>query len=186
MILWRCLDNVFNDKELTNIVQICDEMPLQKATVGANNTKRVDESIRNSNVCFMENNVVTSGIYERIIKAANYTNNSTFKYLLDGHEKFQYTTYDDTYNGHFTWHMDIKLDNSLEKVRKLSFTLLLNDSFEGGDFEILTSSETKAFKLPAKKGRILFFPSFIIHRVTPITKGQRKSIAGWFYGPPFK
>ena len=67
-----------------------------------------------------------------------------------------------------------------DKQRKLTFSLILNDDFEGGDFQLL-HDET----LEAKKGKILVFPSFLPHRVTPVTNGTRYVLFGWFYGPNF-
>jgi PKHD-type hydroxylase len=64
--------------------------------------------------------------------------------------------------------------------RKLSFSLLLNDNFEGGDFKLLHDAVIKA-----TKGKLLVFPSFIPHAITPVTAGTRYAIFGWFYGPNF-
>ena len=58
--------------------------------------------------------------------------------------------------------------------------------FEGGDFEINQGQEKDATKVDAKKGRILAFPSFMLHRVAPTTKGKRKSLVFWALGPKFK
>ena len=68
-------------------------------------------------------------------------------------------------------------------VRKLSMTLLLNDpsKFEGGNLEI---AEKKMSHM--KQGHAAIFASFLQHRVTPVTKGVRKSLVVWFSGEPFK
>ena len=72
-------------------------------------------------------------------------------------------------------------------IRKLSFTLCLNDEFEGGEFDICnpdpreTKNTIKSFKL--KKGDMIVFPSHTWHRVNPVTKGTRKSLVGWALGP---
>lgn len=64
--------------------------------------------------------------------------------------------------------------------RKISFSLLLNEEFEGGDFKLLHDTVVKT-----TKGKLLVFPSFIPHAVTPVTLGVRYVIFGWFYGPNF-
>mgnify|MGYP003351822367 FL=1 len=64
--------------------------------------------------------------------------------------------------------------------------LLLNDGFEGGLFQINKGLESKPETIEMIKGRLLLFPSFIIHRVTPVTKGIRKSLVTWVEGPRFK
>ncbi|MDB2656544.1 2OG-Fe(II) oxygenase [Crocinitomicaceae bacterium] len=71
-------------------------------------------------------------------------------------------------------------------ARKLSVTVQLSDpdEYEGGDLEFMINHKT--VKAPRKKGTIVVFPSFIMHRVTPITKGTRQSIVGWVSGPPYR
>ena len=73
-------------------------------------------------------------------------------------------------------------------VRKLSMTVLLNESFEGGDFEFTSYSKEKCEVTPVEmnQGDIIVFPSHMEHRVAPITKGIRYSLVTWFLGPPFK
>ena len=79
---------------------------------------------------------------------------------------------------------------SMPTVRKISMTLLLNDpkNFEGGDLEIFCGetldSEKNKFKL--KQGYAVFFASFLLHRVAPVIKGNRKSLVMWFGGSPLR
>ena len=52
------------------------------------------------------------------------------------------------------------------------------------DFEIYGLDDDN--KIPTmKEGSIIVFPSFINHRVAPVTKGTRYSLVAWFVGPPF-
>ena len=74
-------------------------------------------------------------------------------------------------------------------VRKLSMTVLLNDNYEGGEFQFATYNKEKCeIHTPEfnKTGMIIVFPSDMEHRVTPVTKGIRYSLVIWFLGPPFK
>ena len=32
-------------------------------------------------------------------------------------------------------------------------------------------------------GTAIVFPSFMRHKVAPVTKGRRRSLVGWFLGP---
>ena len=82
-------------------------------------------------------------------------------------------------------------DNKLKNgyVRKLSMTVLLNDNYEGGEFQFATYNEEKCeIHVPEfnKIGSIIVFPSDMEHRVAPVTKGTRHSLVAWFLGPPFK
>ena len=37
-----------------------------------------------------------------------------------------------------------------------------------------------------KTGNITFFPSYLPHEVTPVTKGTRYSLVMWFLGNPWR
>ena len=58
------------------------------------------------------------------------------------------------------------------------------DAYEGGDLQFMINN--KIVNAPREKGTIIIFPSFVMHRVTPITKGTRQSIVGWVSGPPYR
>ena len=75
-----------------------------------------------------------------------------------------------------------------DNERKLSMTLLLNKSFEGGDFEFASYNKEKCdiASVEMNQGDIVVFPSWMEHRVAPITKGIRYSLVTWFLGPPFR
>ena len=86
------------------------------------------------------------------------------------------------------------------KVRKLSMTISLShpEEYEGGNFEVdlrnSTDYDNKTDRKHSKRlvteirprGSIIIFPSFVWHRVTPVTKGTRHSLVVWSLGYPFK
>ena len=93
----------------------------------------------------------------------------------------------------YDWHMDLPLDmRQMPQVRKISMSLLLNDpkEFKGGELEIFTGtldtddSDDSIQKL--KQGQLIFFASFVLHRIRPILEGNRKALIMWFGGTPFK
>jgi PKHD-type hydroxylase len=57
-------------------------------------------------------------------------------------------------------------------------------TYEGGDLILENVSESPPEKIK-NQGTMLTFPSFIYHRLTPVTKGKRYSLVGWFEGPKF-
>jgi PKHD-type hydroxylase len=58
------------------------------------------------------------------------------------------------------------------------------EEYEGG--ELLLKTSAFPIKTLNKKGTIIFFPSYVLHEVTPVTKGTRKTLVGWVLGPNFK
>ena len=73
-------------------------------------------------------------------------------------------------------------------VRKLSMSIILNDNFEGGAFEFASygKEECNITPVEAKRGSVIVFPSWMEHRVAPVTKGTRYSCICWFVGPPLR
>ena len=123
--------------------------------------------------------------------------NAGWQYDITSAESAQITRYKK--GGFYNFHRDglachlAKYNNTEnaffhDKVRKLSMTILLNDSFEGGQFEFASYSKEDCNITPLEmnKGQIVVFPSHTEHRVAPVTKGTRYSLVCWFLGPPFK
>ena len=81
--------------------------------------------------------------------------------------------------------------NQNGKIRKLSMTVALVDGsdYEGGEFEINMSTPEKenihVVKESKIKGSVVIFPSFVWHRVKPVTGGTRYSLVNWHQGWPF-
>ena len=86
--------------------------------------------------------------------------------------------------GKYDWHIDLG-PSRLASTRKLGFTLFLNDDYEGGEFQIKTGRENY---IPPQQetGNLLFFPSYLVHRVTLVTRGTRSVIVGWVHGNSFQ
>jgi PKHD-type hydroxylase len=121
-----------------------------------------------------------------------------WNYNITAAENCQVTRY--TKDGYYTWHKDGMgshkevHNNPASKplhgmTRKLSMTIVLNDDYEGGDFEISGLYRAGIQQEPdlgrLEEGSVIVFPSFIEHRVAPVTKGTRYSLVAWFVGPPF-
>lgn len=97
----------------------------------------------------------------------------------------QYTEYHGSEEGHYNWHNDVHFMNDVVYDRKISVTVQLSDpsEYEGGDFEIAHVPLPDGIK---NFGSVLTFPSYMQHRVAPVTKGVRKSLVAWFEGPRWR
>jgi hypothetical protein len=124
---------------------------------------------------------ITSNDPYPIIQSAVEQANETFRYDLSGMlEGCALLKYRAPSNG-YDWHVDIA--EGLESLRKISIIINLNDDYEGGDFEAF-SQGVNSIKL--RRGDVIAFSSFMPHRITPITKGERWSLVAWVSGPCFK
>jgi PKHD-type hydroxylase len=156
---------------------------------------------RNSNIVWLNDKWIYKEIHPYIHEANKLAG---WNYDWNFSESCQFTKY--KLNQYYDWHCDSwdkvydKPEdlNSHGKIRKLSVTCQLTDGSEytGGELQfdcrnydphmrdedkhVLTVKEI----LP--KGSIVVFPSFVWHRVQPVTKGTRYSLVVWNLGYPFK
>ena len=91
--------------------------------------------------------------------------------------------------GKYDWHMDVG-PAPVPSMRKLSYSILLNaGEYEGGElaFHIGRNEEPHPGQTETSSvGNIVCFPSYLIHRVLPVTKDPRYSMVGWVHGNSFR
>jgi predicted 2-oxoglutarate/Fe(II)-dependent dioxygenase YbiX len=105
-------------------------------------------------------------------------NQQLYKFSLSDAYECSFMRYDpgDHYDNP---HWDCE-EHRQENQRKLSFTLMLNDDYQGGELDVVGEHIT------AKTGRLIIFPSYLMHRVRPVTEGTRYVIVGWLLGDPWQ
>lgn len=148
---------------------------------------------RNSSVAWINEPWMWKMIQPFILQANQEAN---WNFHLDHSESAQWTKY--SKSQHYSWHIDAfskPYNNPKEKnyglIRKISATISLEDGdkYKGGDLEFLlnsgTTSNIHTATAARKKGTITVFPSFIHHRVTPVTEGTRYSLVIWSLGNPY-
>jgi PKHD-type hydroxylase len=142
----------------------------------------IDAKIRRTDIVWQESAQPLGCIAKCYMEIANQS--AEWGYNLGGQEKTQIGRYKSTDEGHYDWHMDADApQNGIQ--RKLSCVILLNDpsEFEGGVLELKGMEDQNVLN---KQGTIIVFPSFIEHRVTPVTKGVRYTAVTWASGPSFR
>ena len=79
----------------------------------------------------------------------------------------------------FDIHQDFYFPNQIYNI-----VVTLSDEYEGGELQTFTQPEPQA--VDKKRGLIAAFPSWALHRVTPVTSGVRRTLVVWVAGPQFK
>ena len=152
-----------------------------------------------------DSNIVWMGeqwIFKEILPYVNLANkNAGWNFDWDYSEDCQFTKY--TKGQFYNWHQDsfdkpFNDPNKLmlhNKIRKLSVTCSLSDpsTYSGGELEFYEGSPERASKKNmfkcteiSEQGSIVVFPSFMWHRVCPVTEGTRYSLVIWNCGKEFK
>jgi PKHD-type hydroxylase len=145
---------------------------------------------RDSNIVWLNE----QWIYDEILPYINTANkNSGWNFEFSWSESCQFTKYKQ--DQYYDWHCDswdrpygedFNNPNLRGKIRKLSVTCNLTDpsEYEGGELEFdyrnLDPDKPANIKICEEikpQGSIVVFPSHVWHRVKPVTKGTRYSIA---------
>lgn len=193
--------SAINDKTCDEIIEYGLQKSLEVARTGdgkKNDTPENSYIKRKSEVAWL-NDLWLYNLIHPYINQANV--NAGWNFQWDYSEKIQFTKYGN--NQHYSWHTDSfsemykNLDENYNgKIRKLSCSVNLSDpkSYEGGDFQIdlrnsidyeTTPSSILKLDVGKARGSIIVFPSFVWHRVLPVTKGVRYSLVCWNLGWPF-
>jgi len=177
-------ENGFSDSQISDIIQIGDSLIPKNAKIGGSQENDDISEIRKSKTSWIQLNNETSWLYDSLAYIVRQLNGQFYDFDLDGFvEDFQYTVYDGG-GDHYSWHID--KGTSTISPRKLSIVLQLTDpsEYEGGDLEFYVAPKPSVAK--KQKGLIYAFPSWMLHRVTPVTSGIRRSLVVWAAGPKFK
>ncbi len=170
----------FTPEQIKRIREYGDSLLLAPANISGG---VVDPNIRKSNVAWIAATDQTMWIYDQLGFIARNLNAQFFGFDIECFlEDLQYTVYEDV-GGHYGWH----IDKGLTPVpRKLSLVLHLSDpsEFDGGDLQIMTGVEPRT--LEKTQGMVNCFPSYVLHQVTPVTRGTRRSLVAWLSGPCFR
>ena len=172
----------FTPEELVKIEAMTLELPFEVAATGQDDLSKVSE-YRKSQVKWCPQNEEWEWVYRKLHNMIVEANDIMWKLDLSTmNEQIQYTEYYEG-GGHYDWHMDCGI--GIQNQRKISVTVQLSspEEYEGGDLEFNIGQHLVATR---HQGAAVIFPSFYLHRVTPVTKGTRKSFVLWVGGEPYR
>jgi PKHD-type hydroxylase len=163
-----------------------DSLDQEKAVVGGDTRlQKENDRIRITRTAWMSQNQDTNWIYERMQAVIQGGNVRFHNFDLTGFtDDFQYTVYRGDEGGYYDWHMDFSTRQKIPRKLSLSIQLSDPDDYEGCDLQFYGHHQLET--APRTRGAAIIFPSYILHRVTPVISGTRKSLVVWAGGPKFK
>ena len=198
-------EGCLSDKFCDHVVKHGSSLEEKQGTVRGLEIKNLNKkdlkdlkSIRDSKISWLQE----KWVYREISPFINYANQTTgWNFEYDWIESLQFTKYKK--GQYYGFHADVdhipytnRGEHHDGKIRKISMTCQLSDpnDYEGGELEFaipeLRNGNIKIHKVTVKeflpKGSVIVFPSFVWHRVKPVTKGVRYSLVAWSIGYPFK
>jgi len=171
------------NRQIDNILYQAESLPFMDAVTGTGDSS-AQTDYRRSRVKWLNNE---GDIRDLLFHYVSEANRAAFNVNVTNYAQIQYTEYLAENKGHYGWHHDIfwqgESGETQNMDRKLSIVVQLSDHdcYEGGNFSFKeVDSPDLSFK---SKGSILVFPSYLTHKVEPVTFGRRLSLVAWFYGP---
>ncbi len=124
---------------------------------------------------------------KNIIDEVYRVNITTFGYnlySLRNKEILFYNLYTSKLKSQYGWHMDGELYNENSDSK---FTLIINLSskkYTGGKFYFFFEKPVHVKELD-NPGSVILFKSYLVHKVDPVIKGERRTLSCWLKGPRF-
>ena len=171
-------DKFFNTKDLKEIKKICDNNLVKSVDKPANTTKT-------SIVKFCEWRSIKDKLnnLNESIKVINVQKFGYTLYDLNDYDYININSYFYQNQGEYDWHSD----GSKSHIFDIKFTVIINTSlnkYEGGKFYLFDNGP-KHIETLDNPGSVLMFKSYINHKVEPVVKGTRDSMAIFVKGPRF-
>lgn len=134
--------------------------------------------VRSCTVRWLEDGWIRSLLWPFAQRAAE----GGFRVALDGRCQMQICEYSAHRGDQYGWHHDVRWHSQDDTDRKISITVQLStpESYTGGDLEFEEVATNADFR---SRGTVVLFPSYLRHRIRPVTSGTRRALVAWFSGP---
>lgn len=163
-------------------VELAQRFPAAEGRVGTGDQQRSE--IRRSQIWIFEPAPETEFIF-RPLRDAVLQLNQGYRFELAGFATgCQIARYHESDQGHYDWHIDLGTGRFSRRKLSLSIQLSPADGYAGGDLDFHLSGLDRARM--REQGTLIAFPSYLEHRVAPVTRGERFSLVAWIEGPPYR
>ena len=161
--------DLFLEEEVEQIIELGDALVLSEGKI---KDDKLDHSIRNTRIAWIHPTTETHWLFDRAIVI--FSSSLPFGTL----QSMQYTVYDSK-GSHYDWHRDIGSGDNIAKARVNVAIVQLSDpgDYKGGVLQI--KHEDEVIDVMKTKGMVTTFPIELLHRVTPVVSGIRKTLIMW-------
>tara|TARA_R100000329_G_scaffold138152_1_gene119481 strand:+ start:82 stop:654 length:573 start_codon:yes stop_codon:yes gene_type:complete len=171
--------DVFSKEECSKIIKYGKKQKSEKATTFS----KVLDMRKNTNICWLSPDQEIDWVFQRLTSVILNLNEKYFKFNLFAlNEPLQFTHYHRK-GACYKKHVDKAYNQS---VRKLSISVQLSDesSYDGCELHLHNDEHPHVAKKDL--GSLTAFPSYTLHEVTSLKKGERFALVTWVTGEGFK
>jgi PKHD-type hydroxylase len=186
---WAYFKEHFTPEQCAKILEDGLKLPVEEAKLGVDGTGEVN-NYRKSKIRFIKKEDKTfEWLFDALWKMAIQANDDWFGFHISKMDYIQLAEYDESYGGHYDKHHDVFwMNNDPTYHRKLTAVVQLTDpsTYDGGNLEMCLPTPQPNLEDVRGQGTTFFFPSFLEHQATAVTRGTRYSLACWFDGPKWR
>jgi PKHD-type hydroxylase len=179
----HALPGLFSAAECEAIIALADSRALLEARlVGGRDAPQ----LRRARLAWLDDDGPAAWVFARLAQGVARANRESFGAEVESFdERAQAALYPAETAGAFGWHSDIG-EGPLARRRKLTVVVQLSDpaDYAGGALELNPDGAVRA--ADRARGAAVVFPSFVLHRVAPVTRGARWSLTLWAHGSPYR
>lgn len=182
------LKDIFSTEEFEKLYKFTRNLSPEESYIGGGEGE-VNRAVRNSETKFFNPCSESFWLFEKINKTVESLNDTYYNFDLVGYDSIQYTRYSGHRTAFYNWHTDSMFGGAMEHHRKLSVVIMLSRpgvDFTGGEFQIAQGDLDDCQTIQLESGMMIVFPSYMLHRVTPVITGVRETLVTWVTGPKFR
>lgn len=174
---WYFVKNLYSAEESAELLHLCRQHQ-------STHIKDIYTKDKNLNVISIETNSLGKAV-DRLFDFSKGVNKRMFGFDIWPERPLALNLNIYETAQEYPYHRDKTAAGEMSDV-KLTVILNLSDKeYQGGDF-YFQMGEHKLIPEIAEPGTVLIFPSYLYHRVSPVTKGQRITLSAWLEGPNWK
>ena len=175
------IEGAFNKEEVDTILALPYKLEVGRISASKKGGK-VAKKNRDNKAARIPLTSETQGLFNKVLFLLKSINSNHLYFDWDEWiEPLQISKYT-TKNSTYPWHTDLGVGGAIH--RKLSCSVILNEGYEGGELQFFV--DTEPISVPQKVGSIVVFPAYTLHRVTPVTKGEKLSLQAFGHGPRWR
>ncbi len=179
----------FTPAECQQIISLAAQYPEKIPTISGDGKGMVESDYRSVRVWYLPYSQDLHWLWSKVINNVGQANQQYWNFDLYGIiEPMQLLCYDgsrvvENNKDHYDKHLDVGI---IAPNRKLTFSIQLTDPKEYDGAELNIYRHRNPEQIPTAQGSMILFPSYMLHEVTPITRGKRWALVCWVSGPQYR
>jgi predicted 2-oxoglutarate/Fe(II)-dependent dioxygenase YbiX len=169
------LPNVFPHAFCTKLIDYWNAREKRNDMVGYGGSNTANRDAKRRQDVVLEDKVLLSEVQAFLQRRMVYEVHKAFFFAIRKAEPFKIGCYDAGERGWFRPHRDNEVAACAH--RRFAMSLMLSEGYEGGEVRF---AEYPGALYKAPMGAALIFSCSLLHEVTPVTKGRRFGLFGFF------